>query len=191
MASWVKPVEAGRWSLYIATPLLDEKGATRAYREVYRVLRSLENPWVTDSDISLVGQDEPITRDALEIIRRYPARLPTRSRRSQLGNLAVEESYIYPPMEYQGKAPRLSFTVSYLRRGSTNEWNAKTTRSELIKGTKAKGAVGYSTTHWEGETSADVKHATVLVLLEIDPRIAISDIEDDQELLRTLTNRLI
>ncbi len=121
MASWVKPVEEDRWSLYIATPLLDEKGATRAYREVYRVLRSLGNPWVTDSDISLVGQDDPITRDVLAIKRRFPGRLPTRSRRPQLGNLAVEETYVYPATKYEGEAPRQSFTVSYLRRGNTNE----------------------------------------------------------------------
>ena len=76
MASWVKPVEEDRWSLYIATPLLDEKGATRAYREVYRVLRSLGNPWVTDSDISLVGQDDPITRDVLAIKRRFQGDCP-------------------------------------------------------------------------------------------------------------------
>jgi hypothetical protein len=40
-ACWVKPVEEDRWSLYIATPVVDEKGAAPAYRQVYRVLRSL------------------------------------------------------------------------------------------------------------------------------------------------------
>jgi hypothetical protein len=189
IASWVKPVEEDRWSLYIATPLLDEKGAMRAYREVYRVLRSMGNPWVTDSDISLVGHDDPITRDLLDIKKRYPGRLPTRSRRPQLGSLAVEETYVYPPTEYEGEVPRQLFTVTYVRKDNTNEWNAKTTRGEVIKGTGAKGAVGYSTAHWEGETRADVKHATVLVLLELDPRIARLNIQDDPELLRTLTKQ--
>ena len=42
-ACWVKPIEQDRWSLYLATPLVDEKGSTSAYGEVYRVLRSLGN----------------------------------------------------------------------------------------------------------------------------------------------------
>ena len=140
MACWVKPVEDDRWSLYIATPLLDEKGAARAYREVYRVLRSLGNLWVTDSDIKLVGQDDPITRDVIDIKKRFSVNLPTRSRRPQLGNVAVEETYIYPATEYEEKPLRQSFTVNYLRKANTNEWKAKTTREEVIRGTHAKAS---------------------------------------------------
>src|SRR5262249_36271491 len=81
---------------------VDERGAARAYREVYRVLRSLGNSWVTDSDINLVGPNNPITRDVLEIKGRFQGKLPTRSRRPQLGNLAIEETYIYPaPLSQQ------------------------------------------------------------------------------------------
>src|SRR4051812_11137260 len=47
-ACWIKPVEPDRWSLYIATPLL-EKGPLRAYGEVLSVLRSLGSPWLTGS----------------------------------------------------------------------------------------------------------------------------------------------
>src|SRR6266481_5816746 len=86
MACWVKPMEQDRWSLYIATPLVDERGAATAYREVYRVLRSLGTSLVTDSDINLVGPNDPITRDALDIRGRFGGKLPTRSKRPQLGN---------------------------------------------------------------------------------------------------------
>jgi len=189
MACWVKPVENDRWSLCIATPLLDEKGAARAYREVYRVLGSLGNLWVTDSDIKLVGKDDPITRDVLGIKRRFSVNLPTRSKRPQLGNLAVEETYVYPATEYEKKPLRQSFMVNYLRIGNTNEWRAKTTREEVISGAQTKGAVGYSTAHWEGETSGNVKHATVLVLVEIDPNFEKSDIEHDHELFFALTKQ--
>jgi len=189
MTCSVKPVENDRWSLCTATPLLDEKGAARAYREVYRVLGSLGNLWVTDSDVKLVGRDDPITRDVLDIKRRFSVNLPTRSRRSQLGNLAVEETYVYPATEYEKKPLRQSFMVNYLRKGDTNEWRAKTTREEVVRGAQAKGAVGYSTARWEGETSANVKHATVLVLLEIDPKLEKSDIEHDSELICSLTKQ--
>ena len=196
MACWVKPVEEDRWSLYIGTSLLDQKGAARAYREVYRVLRTLRNPWVTDSDIRLVGEGDPITKEVLDITKRYPVRLPTRSRRPQLGNLAVEETYVYPVTEHEEKPPRLSFTTDYARKDETNEWKAKTKKEEVIRGAEAKGAVGYSTAYWglrlfpEGrETLADVRRAVVLVLLEIDAKFEKSDIEDDPDLIRALTKQ--
>ena len=133
MACWVKPVEDDRWSLYIATPLVNEKGAGPAYREVYRVLRSLGNMWVTDSDISLVGRDDPITKDVLDIKRRFPGRMPTRSRRPQLGNLAVEETYVYPETQSEGKSARRAFTVEYFRKNNTNEWKSRTTREDVVR----------------------------------------------------------
>ncbi|MGO9471503.1 MAG: hypothetical protein ACLQVF_46030 [Isosphaeraceae bacterium] len=189
MACWVKQVENDRWSLCIATPLLDEKRAARAYREVYRVLGSLGNLWVTDSDIKLVGKDDPIARDALDIKRRFSVNLPTRFRRPRLGNPAVEETYFYLTTEPEEKLLRQSFMVNYLRKGDTNEWRAKTTREEVIRSARTKGAVGYSTAHWEGEKSDNVNHATVLVLVEIDPKFEKSNIEHDSELLCSLTKQ--
>ena len=165
------------------------EGAARAYREVYRVLRTLRNPWVTDSDIRLVGEGDPITKEVIDIKKRYPVRLPTRSRRPQLGNLAVEETYVYPVTEHEKKPPRLSFTIDYARKGETNEWKAKTKKDEVIRGAEAKGAVGYSTAYWGRETLADVRHAVVLVLLEIDAKFEKSDIEDDPDLIRALTKQ--
>ena len=189
MACWVKPVEEDRWSFYLGTSLLDQKGAARAYREVYRVLRTLRNPWVTDSDIRLVGEGDPITKEILDIKKRFPVRLPTRSRRPQLGNLAVEETYVYPVTEHEKKPPRLSFTIDYTRKGETNECKAKTKKDEVIRGAEAKGAVGYSTAYWGREILADVRHAVVLVLLEIDAKFEKSDIEDDPDLIRALTKQ--
>jgi hypothetical protein len=95
-ACWVKPADEDRWSLYIVSPVVDEKGATAAYRQVYRVLRSLEGAWVTDSDIKLIGENHPVARDVLDILRRFPDRTPTRSRRPLLGGMPVEETYLYP-----------------------------------------------------------------------------------------------
>ena len=115
IACWVKPVEQDRWSLYIATPLVDETGAAKAYREVYRVLRSLGTSSVTDSDINLVGRNDAITGDVLEIKKRLRGKLPTRSTRPQLGNLAVEETYIYPvPPPQQRKRPKTDATFGNL-----------------------------------------------------------------------------
>jgi hypothetical protein len=96
-ACWVKPVEEDRWSLYIATPAVDEKGATEAYRQVYRVLRSLGDAWITSSDVKLVGEKHPVAQEALDLQYRSQGRIPTRPRHPLLGSMPVEEMYVYPP----------------------------------------------------------------------------------------------
>lgn len=186
MACWVKPVDEDRWSLYIAASLVDEKGAAGAYREVYRVLRSLQNCWVTDSDVKLIGLSDQITKDVLDIRKRFPGRSPTRSRRPRLGNLAVEETYVYPLAGQDDRWPRLSLTISYVRNGETNQWRARTKVEEICRGINVKGAVGYSTALWEGEKQEDVKHASVAVLLEVDPKNEDSITRGDTQLLRIL-----
>ncbi|MBI1918690.1 MAG: hypothetical protein HYS12_28685 [Planctomycetes bacterium] len=95
-ACWVKPFEEDRWSLYIATPSVDEKGTLEAYRQVNPVLRSLGDDWITSSDVTLVGEKHPLVQDARDILRRFPHRGPIRSPRSLLWGISVEEVYVYP-----------------------------------------------------------------------------------------------
>jgi hypothetical protein len=95
-ACWLKPVEEDRWSLYIATPSVDEKGSLEAYSQLTPVLRSLGDGWLTSSDITLVGEKDPIVQDALDILRRFPHKTPIRSPRSLVGRISVEEVYVYP-----------------------------------------------------------------------------------------------
>jgi hypothetical protein len=123
-ACWVKPTEEDRWSLYVVTPLVDEKGAAAAYREAYRILRSLGPLWVTDSEVKLIGAEHPVAMDVFSILRKHPGMTPIRWRgpllfrgtpiedvyrgvplplRSGiqigpiLGGMPIEEVYIYPP----------------------------------------------------------------------------------------------
>jgi hypothetical protein len=94
-AGWVKPADEERWSLLVATPLVDEKGPIGAYREVYRVLRSLEDVRVKDYEVKLVGEGQRAAKDLLEAQPRYPAGLQ-RSRLTSVGGVPVEEVYVYP-----------------------------------------------------------------------------------------------
>jgi hypothetical protein len=96
-ACWVKPVEEDRWSLYIATPAVDEKGDTLpAYRRLIPVLRSLGDGWVTSSDVTLVGEKHPIVKDAREHLRRSAYSKPAPPLRPMFGGIAVDEVYVYP-----------------------------------------------------------------------------------------------
>lgn len=45
----------------------------------------------------------------------------------------------------------------------------------MIRGVKSTGAVGYSTTMWEGEPADDQRHATAAVLMEVVPRFGNPD----------------
>lgn len=96
-SGWAKVTDDDRWSLYIATPLVDEKGLVAAYREVYRVLRSLGGVWVSDSEVKLVGERHPVAVDLVALVQKYPGPLATNSRRPLLGGVPVDEVYVYPP----------------------------------------------------------------------------------------------
>jgi hypothetical protein len=108
-ACWVKPVDEDRWTLCIATPLVDEQGALRAYGEVYRVLRNVSPTFITDSDVKLVGVEEQITKDLLDIRRRCSERALKRYRGPSIGNISVEEAYIYTLDSHEEVWPRLEF----------------------------------------------------------------------------------
>ena len=93
---WVKTSEQGDWYLYIASTTVDQMDLASAYRDVYGVLTTISGTSISVSDVKLIGMNNPITKDILEIRQRYPGKLPTISRRRQLGSVAVDEVYVYP-----------------------------------------------------------------------------------------------
>ena len=107
-AYWVKPTDEDLWSLYLATPLVDSDGLTAAYRTTFQVFRTLENPWMTDSEIKLVGETHASARDVCDLMTRHPGRMAIRSRRPFLGGTPVEEIYIYPPVQSSDPRPKLA-----------------------------------------------------------------------------------
>jgi hypothetical protein len=99
-AGWLRETESGEWYLYLATPLVVEGGGKRAaYRRVNDVIRDMERDGfsIDPFEIKVIGSHDPIARDLVAQQAGRPARTPTRFRGSRLGELAVEESYIYPP----------------------------------------------------------------------------------------------
>ncbi|HWY87022.1 MAG TPA: hypothetical protein VNX28_09875 [Gemmataceae bacterium] len=95
-ACWLKPVDQDRWSLAIATPTVDEKGALSAYGQVLPVLRSLGQGWITGSDIKLLGAKHRLVHDLVDLQKRFPD-TPMLSLRELLGGIPVEEVYVYSP----------------------------------------------------------------------------------------------
>jgi hypothetical protein len=96
-AWWMKASEEGLWFLYIATKEVDEKGIKAAYHAVLTVMHGLGQLWVDRFQVKLVGPENPITKDVLSILARYPGLSPTRYGGKRLGNVSIDDSYIYPP----------------------------------------------------------------------------------------------
>jgi hypothetical protein len=95
-ACWVKPIDKHRWSLYIATPVVDQKGLREAYSEVIDVVRSMGTMSITTSDLSLVGEKHRVTQDVLDLLERSPGGTRTPMQVSFFGGIPVEEVYVYP-----------------------------------------------------------------------------------------------
>jgi hypothetical protein len=106
-------------------------------------------------------------------------------------DLGDSSAFEMPENELEtAEAPvRRSYHVEYTRVGNGNTWSAITKRGRLLRGVKAKGAVGYSTAAWEGETPDDQKHAIVAVLLEVDPQSDESGVADDPDLHHRFTEQ--
>jgi hypothetical protein len=95
-AAWLKASEEGQWFLYIASTEVDQNGLAAAYKVVYLTTQHLQNRWLDPFDVKLIGANNPIAKDILDIQRRYPAPTLTRFRGTRLGAIQVDEAYIYP-----------------------------------------------------------------------------------------------
>jgi hypothetical protein len=101
-AFWAKESEYGEWYLYLVTPLVGEDGATLpAYRRVNGVTDELrrEGLGIDPFEVKVIGPSDPIAKAVVATRDRSPGKRPTRFRGSRLGELDVEEAYIYHPAD--------------------------------------------------------------------------------------------
>ena len=94
-AFWVLPREEGAWRLYIASSAYDSANPFPCIERVLDGVRRIPVPWLSPTDLSVIGAGDPITADILEIEQRHPGRAPTRFKCSQLGKLSVDQVYLY------------------------------------------------------------------------------------------------
>ena len=97
-AFWVKTEEEGDWFLYVVTDIYDSDGPAAAYRSVHRSLASLQNSWISGSDIKVIGPKNPIARDAEAVMARLKGRVAVATwfGGKSLGSMSVEQVYLYP-----------------------------------------------------------------------------------------------
>jgi hypothetical protein len=111
VAFWANPTEEGRWFLYIASTLVDEKGPAIAYRLVHGTMRKTPDLWIDPLEIRVIGMNDSLAEAALEVIKpkvpdspfavRNPKPYPGMRRfgGSSLGGTSVDGACIYPPSQ--------------------------------------------------------------------------------------------
>jgi hypothetical protein len=165
VAFWVKNDE-GLWRLSIASPRFDDRKPGENYLAIRDSLAKVPDPEARFWPINLINDRNPAARDALRIAGRPGKEEGIRYRGPRLGELPIDDAYIYP----RPAVPlRQSFTISYVRQGNSNEWSATTRKGELYRRVRPKGVVSYSTALYEGEKPEDQRFALIHVLVEVEP----------------------
>lgn len=99
-AAWLKASEDGKWRFYLISPLVDAEGHSKAYRRLHPLIWTRTQPFGIDPlEIRLLGSSHPIGRDVLAAIRNRvsaPLVSPIRWAGTRLGNVSIEEAYLYP-----------------------------------------------------------------------------------------------
>jgi hypothetical protein len=105
-AAWLKETEVGRWYLFIVTANVQSKGAAAAYSDAYGVLLKMRDVAITMADVVLVGPVDPVARDLITMTKAGAVSTLTRVQLPTsvtLGNLVVEELFIYLPITDQNR----------------------------------------------------------------------------------------
>jgi hypothetical protein len=97
VATWALASADEQWSLYIASPIVDADGTSAAYSRVFQELSQSNESWITPFDIKLIGSRHPIAVEAMKYRSSvFSTRVGPNYRGRKLGDLIVEEAYIYP-----------------------------------------------------------------------------------------------
>jgi hypothetical protein len=94
-AFWLKESEDGQWYLYLVSPQINDSNFDLAYGEVHRLAGRSPSVWLDPFQVKVAGVDDPVAKAVGAIQSQYPSRLATRLRNRQLGDISVDEVYIY------------------------------------------------------------------------------------------------
>ncbi len=95
-AFWVKDSEEGHWYFYIASDQINDNNLGLAYAEVLRLADQIASPYLDPFQVKLISTSDPLAQAALEILTRFPRKMPIRIGGMNFGGLGVDSVYIYP-----------------------------------------------------------------------------------------------
>ncbi len=94
-AFWLLRPDVLDWRLYIATPLVDQRGPVSAYTDIQSALRALAKPSLSMQDISVVSPNDKLVRVIKRAIRIPNGANGVRLARSRVDDTYVEDAYVY------------------------------------------------------------------------------------------------
>lgn len=96
-AFWAIMAEEEMWYLYLVNDVIDGAGPAAAYRQVWNSLQKLGDSWISGADIKVISPKDPVALDVLAVMAKHTGRMPTWLGNRELGMVAVEQVYLYPP----------------------------------------------------------------------------------------------
>ena len=94
-AFWLYTSESEQWFLYLVSDVVDQKGITEAYKAVYKVMKRLPNLGIDRFEVKLVGPGDPVAKAVIDFLSKQHAPVATRVRGTNLGDVYIENAYIY------------------------------------------------------------------------------------------------
>jgi len=94
-AFWLYTSEADQWFLYLVSDVVDQKGIKEAYKAVYKAMKRLTKPSIDPFEVKLVGPGDPVAKAVIDFVSKQYAPLAKRVRGTNLGNVYIENAYIY------------------------------------------------------------------------------------------------
>src|SRR5438067_929711 len=79
-AFWLKESGDGQWFLYLASDDINDSNFDLAYGEVLRLLGRGPHMWLDPFQVKVTGTDDPVAKEILAILHKYPGKLATRLR---------------------------------------------------------------------------------------------------------------
>ena len=77
-AFWIRVSEDDIGYLYVTSDQFNGKSVGAAYAEVLRIAREMQDPNFDPFRVKLIKPDDPLAQAAIEILQRFPAKVPTR-----------------------------------------------------------------------------------------------------------------
>jgi hypothetical protein len=95
-AFWAKDIEYKDWYLYLASEQINSTNFDLAYGEVVRIFGDKKRPGMDIFQIKVAGLDNPLVKGVCDLQRAYPNVAGSHLWTRRLGEVMVEDAYIYP-----------------------------------------------------------------------------------------------
>jgi hypothetical protein len=95
-AFWLRESDSDEWYLYLASDRINDSNFDLAYAEVLRIVPAGHSLWLDPFQVKVVGTETQVARVALDFMKKYPGKFPTRYKGGQFGDLSSDEVVMYP-----------------------------------------------------------------------------------------------